>query len=59
MTALFNALNNLINGNDIAYARKCEEAALMRRLERAMKHYGVTSAEVMAIEAELDNLEAM
>lgn len=57
MTAIFNALNNLVNGNS-EYARKCEEAALLRRLERAMKHYGVRSAEVMALEAELANLEA-
>lgn len=57
MTAISNALNNLVNGNS-EYARKCEEAALLRRLERAMKHYGARSAEVLALEAELANLEA-
>ncbi len=57
MTAFFNALNSLVNG-DAEYARKCEEAALLRRLERAMKHYGARSSEVLALEAELANLEA-
>lgn len=57
MTAFFNALNSLVGNND-EYNRKVAEAALLRRLERAMKHYGVRSAEVMALEAELANLEA-
>lgn len=57
MTAFFNALNDLVNGNN-DYNRKCAEAALLRRLERAMKHHGVASNEVLALEAELANLEA-
>jgi hypothetical protein len=65
MTLRRNTMSNIIalfksivtTSAELEYARKCEEAALLRRLERAMKHNGVTSTEVLAIEAELANLE--
>lgn len=58
MSNIINLFRNaLTSAADLEYARKCEEAALLRRLERAMKNNGVTSNEVLAIEAELANLE--
>lgn len=47
----------LTSSADLEYARKVEEAALIRRLDRAMKAHGVRSNEAMAIEAELSNLD--
>lgn len=58
MSNIINLFKSIVGSTaDLEYARKCEEAALLRRLERAMKHNGVTSTEVLAIEAELANLE--
>jgi hypothetical protein len=65
MTLRRNTMSNIIalfksaltSAADLEYARKCEEAALIRRLDRAMKAHGVRSDEAMAIEAELTNLD--
>jgi len=58
MSNIINLFKSIVtSAADLEYARKCEEAVLLRRLERAMKHNGVTSIEVLFIEAELVNLE--
>jgi replicative DNA helicase len=58
MSNIINLFKSIVTSEaDLAYARKVEEAALIRRLDRAMKHYGVRSDEAMAIEAELAKLD--